>query len=222
MSNSQTQIDEIVLDELASGNLHGEEYRKVLRALESEPDRWKDCALAFLEHQAFKQDLSALASSRTPWELDTEEPLEQTVSLDKPLSTEQLKSASRLEWMHRFTSIAALLLISFTIGWFGSGLRRNAPSTQQPSDNQLATNDDPIIPPAGSPQISPQAGGMQFAGNPVVSVDRQKPEVLREMERLGRADIETYEVYMPVRLEDGSTAIVPVQKYRIKPKVFSY
>lgn len=221
MSNSQTQIDELVLDELVSGNLRGEEYREVLRELDKQPDRWRDCALAFLEHQAFQQDLSALAGSRTPWELETEEALEDTVSLAAPMSDSQRKSASRLEWMHRFTSIAALLLISFTIGWFGSGLRRNIPTGSSPSGQQVVTNEPQVTPQSPVPSNMPSQG-FQYAGDPVLQVDRQQHAVLQEMERLGLADIETHEVYMPFQLEDGTTAIVPIQKHNIRPKVYSY
>jgi len=216
MSNSQTQIDELVLDELVSGNLQGEEYRQVLRELERQPDRWKDCALAFLEHQAFQQDLSALASSRTPWELDSEDAMEHPVSVAAPISDEQRKANSRLELMHRFTSIAALLLISFTIGWFGSGLTRNLPTGNTPKDSQIANNEQPVAPQGPSVQVPSQ--GFQYAGEPVLRVDPQKPEVLREMERLGLAEIETHEAYIPVQLENGRTTFVPLQKLKIRSK----
>ncbi len=51
------------LDRLVDGELAPEEARQLIRALEQTPGGWKQCALAFLESQAWQQTLQPLAAS---------------------------------------------------------------------------------------------------------------------------------------------------------------
>ena len=51
------------LDRLVDGELAPEEARQLIRALEQTPGGWKQCALAFLEAQAWQQTLQPLAAS---------------------------------------------------------------------------------------------------------------------------------------------------------------
>ena len=52
--------DEAVFDRLADGELSLEETRSLLRSLDERPDGWRRCALAFLEAQAWSQELQKL------------------------------------------------------------------------------------------------------------------------------------------------------------------
>ena len=54
------ELDQFVLDRLVDNDLSQEEYREVLRLVETKPDGWQKLALAFLESQALEVELSAL------------------------------------------------------------------------------------------------------------------------------------------------------------------
>ena len=58
-----THLPPSELDRLVDGELSPEEASQLIRALEETPDGWKQCALAFLEAQAWQQTLQPLAAS---------------------------------------------------------------------------------------------------------------------------------------------------------------
>lgn len=230
MSDSPNQIDDFLLDELVCGNLEGDQYRRVVRALDAQPERWKDCALAFLQEQALTKDLQAItradlggdeAPSR-PIESDRGE-LASGNSHPRPAAT--ASTLFRLEWMHKLTSLAAMVLISFTIGWYGANWSQE---DTRPAGNALAgstpENHVPVDQREVDPLPSPPStlGELQFVDQPFVTLDRQMPASLRELERRGRVRIESVDVLMPMNLEDGTSAIVPVQQYRVTPVIYSY
>jgi len=53
------------LDRLVDGRLDEDAYRELLCQIDADPDGWKQCALAFLEHQALEKELGAFASDPT-------------------------------------------------------------------------------------------------------------------------------------------------------------
>ncbi len=56
------------LDRLVDGQLNNEEYRELIRQIDKDPDGWRQCALAFLQHQALQQELQALSTDPAhPW-----------------------------------------------------------------------------------------------------------------------------------------------------------
>ena len=60
--SSNSSIDWLELDRLVDGRLDGDEYRELLCQIDADPDGWRHCALAFLEHQALSRELSAFAN----------------------------------------------------------------------------------------------------------------------------------------------------------------
>ena len=167
------KLTEMVLDDLVAGELSGDQYRAVLRQLDATPDGWKRCALAFLEDQAFREDLGQLLGEQPAADVGIwSEHDESHRSKDmrscglvpesnfggKPRSRNQMPGQwgrrltainaratvqpavrvwggsgghGRLEWLTRFTSLAALLLVSFTIGWFGSDVQGWRPASSR-------------------------------------------------------------------------------------------
>lgn len=55
-------VTDLLLDRLVDGELDRDEYAAVVRRLDADPQGWKRCALAFLEAQAWRRELSALAA----------------------------------------------------------------------------------------------------------------------------------------------------------------
>lgn len=230
MNESKLQIDDEILDELVSGNLRGERYRRVLQALEARPHLWRKCAIAFLQEQALTQDLKALSTGDIDWSSELRN------SVDKA-TTQQLLSRSpqptlknyAVLWQ-RIGALAALLIVSFSIGWMGAGLRGNGAGNNTESGNAtqagiLGAGSLPTFPsrqakePAGDRAA---ANSAMFVNNDFMPIDLQVPPELRELERTGRIRIETEDAIMRVRLDDGTSAIVPVQQFRVVPVVYSY
>lgn len=250
-------IDDLLLDELVNGSLSKERYRQVLLALESNPAKWRDCALAFLQEQALEEDLAGLAkrdfvlsdqlSALDASEADTKLAT-CAASFSIALGQEEATSGGLPDSQRRFhgrnwswLAAAAMLLLGFTCGWWGAGVaseggRRAAIDTTR--DDLLAS---PVVDveqsrlrspltPAGamdsqsfaSDEQASQAQAVHFISNQLLPTKSGLPAELRELERLGRIQLETFDSVMPVDLENGESVWVPVQQYRIVPTAFSY
>ena len=102
------------LDRLVDGELSADERRRLLETLETTPDGWRDCALAFLESQSLRQQLSELASDFSP----------------KPavVAVEPARHASISLWL----TVAASALLAFGVGSYFSNWRGAIPQAPQP------------------------------------------------------------------------------------------
>jgi hypothetical protein len=223
------KINDSVLDELVCGDVSPHRYRQILNQLEAEPEKWRDCAIAFLQEQAIESELKSLSQSSVDWNaahcpasesLQREEALVQLAERSQP---DRLRSSAplrdpateRLLRLGRWTSLAALLMVSFTIGWVGSG------ALEQPSQ-------------AGNTEVVPETasdlgvdGGFEFAGNvnpreQYMPIDRSMPDWLRELERRGLVRIESSDGIVPMQLENGSQVVIPTQMYRVVKNGQSY
>lgn len=65
-TDAEKDLDELVLDRLVDNDLSPEEYKAVLLLVEEKPDGWRMLALAFLESQAFENDLSEMRLDESP------------------------------------------------------------------------------------------------------------------------------------------------------------
>lgn len=248
-SNDNTlQITNEVLDELVCGSLPPARYRAVLKQLEREPSKWRDCALAFLVEQVMEAEMKDLASSDIQWSPSsaaeqvakastTAPPIAESASSTQPPQpltvasqlTARQQSTARLLRLQRYTSLAAMVLVAFTIGWIGSGMRDSGPVSNEqassPTSAGLATTGQPRN---GFEQVNPPetgsdwSQGMRFASEGYVPLDLEIPEKLRSMEKRGLIRIEIQSGLFPVELEDGTSAIFPMQLYRAVPVVHSY
>ncbi len=62
VNESNDRVSETELERLVEGQLSDREYRRVVEQLGQEPDGWRRCCLAFLEHQALRADLGLLGN----------------------------------------------------------------------------------------------------------------------------------------------------------------
>ncbi|QDV28101.1 hypothetical protein [Aureliella helgolandensis] len=150
-------------------------------------------------------------------------------SENHPVQVSESPIPPRLLQLQKFTSLAALLLISFTIGWFGSGMSGESGASGGPLGNPLVGHQSASPSPSlkttivgDSPKSSPPPPSRQSRKNQVFRIDREIPASLRELERQGLIRIETIDGLMPVELDNGTSAIVPVQQFRIVPTSQSY
>lgn len=86
------------IERLVDGETDVDELRKIVEALEADPDRWRDCALAFLEDQALRQACKADSSSKDDFAQDitaafAEDGIESDPAADL---AEQLETQSKL------------------------------------------------------------------------------------------------------------------------------
>ena len=214
MKNCSPKIDEFVIEELVSGQLTGERYRVALRGLDTEPAKWRDCALAFLEDQALRSELRALAQGTINW---SEDPSVESIASDeaKPLPSSDGRVLLVSPSSHRLTgslksmlSTAALLLVSFTVGWLGAEV---VAERQRTAPIDSGTDSVVQVPTRSSPTISPKMEPSFVVDRPG-SFDRGIPRSIRELEHEGRISVRSYEMLIPTTLEDGSSAFVPVQQ----------
>ncbi len=219
MKDSRLKIDEHLIDELVSGQLTGERYRSVLRALDAEPTRWRDCALAFLEEQALRNELRAMAQGTIDWSLNAAKDSSATLA-DKLVITDgnqrehirpssQPLNASYMSGSFRsILSTAALLLVSFTVGWLGSEV-----IAERERGNSIDVGTKSVVqnPSIKQPTISAQ-GEPQFVVDRAGAFDHGIPRPIRELERDGRISVQSFDMLVPTTLEDGSSALVPVQQ----------
>jgi len=271
MRSDDPTVDEQSIDDLVAGQLTRERYREVIRALDAEPSKWRDCALAFLEDQALRAELRELAKGTIDWRGDPlNQPVHQLVPVHLPVPIHQpvqtngsLKAANsgnsdaaravasgtattsamvavatqeRAAYaLPRFSShlfsTAALLMVSFTVGWLGSELlaerervavpkigtvansnSASAPASRSPNAARLL----PMQPPPMQPQFVLEQPG-QF-----MPLDHEIPQSIRELERRGRVHVESQEGLVPQRMSDGSTVFIPVQEVRVIPATLSF
>lgn len=255
MSNLNGKIDEGLLDDLVSGNLRGEQYRSVLLALEAHPQGWRQCALAFLEEQALTQELKSLMKGNLDWSIDKPAEYATEPNDSELLSSSRLAQAADPQTdpllysgpvllgrptltpkliAQRVGVLAALLLLSFTVGWMGAGIRDQVGTTElrgsSGTTNASLLGGSLKLPsqpaPIDAPPVNDNPMGFfpnsTIFGNQFQPMDRQLASQLRELQAAGHINIETFESIVPVKLEDGSSVIVPVQQYRITPVSYSY
>lgn len=236
------QINEQVLDELVSGTLTPERYRSVLQALESHPSQWRDCALAFLQEQAFAVELRELTRNDIDWGQSpkaTEVPDAPSVKTLGALaaSPSSLTTSPRsagpfgtVQWV----ALAALLLVSFSCGWYGAGVRDRAGvgpasvdatplAASNENRSQLANADVLTSQPPRRDQLPwLNQDAVQLVSERIMPLDLQVPPELLELERRGQIRVETFDAMMPISFDNGTSALVPVQQFRVVPVVHSF
>lgn len=233
MKDSRPKIDELTIDELVSGQLTGDRYRAVLRALDAEPTKWRDCALAFLEEQALRNELRALAQGTIDWSGETTaescessrsentrtvnasthnanavEVETQPDSTSKPITlppTGQVHAS-----LKSFLSMAALILVSFTVGWLGSEVVAERQLTVDAGANSIVQT--PTRSPSEANSLTRPKMDTQFVVDHPGALDRGIPSPIRELERNGRISVKTFDMLVPATLNDGTPALVPVQE----------
>ena len=228
-----------VLDRLVDGELGPQERRQLLAAFDDEPAAWRNCALAFLESQSWRWQLTRLSSEPILAQVT----LPEHEQVDKP----------RANWMP-WLAVAASLVLAFTLGL---QVRRDPPGSvpaaplvtqrdaQKPElPNRMAKNDpgaDSALPEPESPQSTqpestdvPQTltltplgdSGGQTIELPIVESDATaladsddstmlSQSMLQQFERDGFR-VNRQQRYWPVELPDGRRVVVPVEEVNIR------
>jgi anti-sigma factor RsiW len=189
-----------LIDRLVDGELTDRDRRALLVRLETEPEGWRRCALAFLEAQNWREAFAPLAAP-TPF-------------IDRPAVVPVGKDRKPSRWrsVARLTALAASLALTFALGWTLHGTQATTASgdpvtrveqsvptphaeTPRPESNHLVTSD--ATPPQSNVRLAALA------------------PVVKQWEQRGyQAETETRLVSL--KLKDGRTVDVPVHEVRLR------
>jgi anti-sigma factor RsiW len=188
-----------LVDRLVDGELPDRERSALLRRLETEPNGWRHCALAFLEAQSWREALAPVTAAAPAAPLIR-------VAQRRQLP-ERWRSAARL------TGLAASLLLTFVLGWTLHGrptsIARDDQSSAQANNDRAAPSVESQQPELYA-QVQPDAISSPSARQPAALAP-----VIKEWEQLGyRA--ETQMRLASLKLKDGTQVEVPVHEVRLR------
>ena len=227
-----------ILDRLVDGELSQDQRRELLAALDDEPGAWRRCALAFLEAQTWRWQLSQRAA----------EPLVAQAATSAPAAP---RNATRSRWGVSL-AIAASLFVAFVLGvrYQSAGQRlepdnvaRSAPRLDEAEPVALAQTDGG--PAAGAAQSDGEqeetisltlADGADDESEiqlPVTSAGEDDSDwaqnesalPLELLQSLQQAGLEVNRQYrfMPIDLSDGRRLVVPIEEIEIHdPELAQY
>jgi len=212
------------VDLLVDGELDDARQRQALLALESLPDGWRKCALAFVEAQTLKREMRGMIA----------EPAEG----DRRVATTKLIGRSSRFGALRWLAIAACVALAFALGTMTQSGKEIASSEVARSGDHATTLEKsvavvtPATNEANSPtkiqtyRVSiPSADGQteQSVEVPMVEgsekdlqsmlAEKQIPVLsdaeLKTLESMGHK-VQQHRTYYPVQLEDGRQGVVPM------------
>jgi hypothetical protein len=195
-------MNDAVLDRMVDGDLSPREQRELLSQLDDESGGWRRLALAFVEAQAWRNELGAMTdASRQP-----------------SRTLVQSGGSTPVLW-RRIFAIAASVALAFGLGFMARG-----PRHQSPDQGLMATM--PLAPPAVERELVGFPDG-QTVDLPIVEATQVSPDwvrsrpnlvplpVRRELERSGHR-IEQRRVFLPLILDDGQPAVVPIDEAEVQ------
>jgi hypothetical protein len=229
------------IDRLVSGDLHEGDRRSLLAWLDEEPTRWRACALAFLEAQVWEQAAaiadgapSAVGNALRGVPGEGEAPAEPRVqgsgfrvqSSDLRFPTSDLRrptSGFRWGWL----AIAGAVLAAFAAGALaGRGLISSSPHRP---DSTIVRSDETASAPG--PQLATVSVRTHL--DPRLTAQVQLPVEPTTEPLAGASSISEYDRklwerrgyevveetrYLPAKMPDGRTVIVPVNRVHLKLK----
>ncbi len=193
-----------LFDRLADGELSPAEERTLLAALDDEPGAWRACALALLESQTWRRELSSAQAAR-----DT-----QLRGLDRETATVALgafagrerRTASSRSGISVYTATlgvaAALVCLAFLVGWLagragGRESHRSIADWRGAGQAQVRQSAPPVHRGASRP-IAPATGPAALAEAPGTASGRALVRLT-----LAGTDVGAQRVELPVRVATG-------------------
>lgn len=227
-----TPDDVRLLDRLVDGELNETERRNLLLRLEHSPDGWRRCALAFLEAQAWRLEARAVVAEPAP---SFKPAAAESVPMQpaaEPASLARKTWNGLSLWMP--TILAAGILVAVVYPQWGGRWTKN---TFEPiaQTNQVPVAGSGVTNVAGREGenlqlvVAPGPNGeRRVVDVPLIEPDRVNaelfgqvgtqlpPEVVKILEQNGNRVVRQQR-FMPVRLGDGRTVVVPVEQVEIRP-----
>ena len=237
--HNSTENDPI-WERLVDGELSGKEYQELLTSCEEDPRRWRRCALAFLEAQAWGREFRGLEKDISGYSYNDTESCVRTAGqagsgtqtlVDNRVSLPPVSLGQKR--LVRSLTLAACLLIAFFLGFLlpknsdpievaSPEIQPNVESFAEelPAQDSLSYITLVIDGPAGSPQQRFQLPVIQTDESIDQLLSSQSssipPALLSVLKNLGH-EVHREREFLPVTLEDGRNIIVPVENLRIRP-----
>ena len=185
------------IDRLIDGELPEVDRIDLLRKIETEPDGWRRCALAFLEAQSWREALRAC-------------PAEAFASL--PGSGRLAGSkVRRRPVMVRYAALAAGMMLMFGLGWAWHGR-----SPESKGGELVAQADQPFSPNRTSPESEPSANVDNAQNSTASGAGKNALDSSTAQFRPNDYRTETQTGLASVKLKDGRRVQIPYQEVRLR------
>jgi hypothetical protein len=226
------KLDDATFDRLVDGELGPADYKQLLAALDDDPALWRHCALAFLEAQAWRGEMSAIRRGQ------------EMATASAPAAAAVVPNWRR--WLP-LLAVAASVLAAFLGGLAAQrqfdnhqrdagNVARSHPPGKSPS-RETPGADDRLLAGGQEPRslgnIRLVVGGEQGTQPqqidlPVYELDQlgaqwlaeDRPalpaEVIESLARRGRK-VERQIEFLPLPLDDEHQVVVPVEQIQITP-----
>jgi hypothetical protein len=222
--NEHSSNDDILFDRLVDGELSATERRDLLGSLDERPERWRKCALAFLEAQSWTKDLGSIAA----------EP-QRTIASASVIAPKPSSRRTSIRAAAQWLAVAASLLIAFK---FGASRNQNPPvaGNPVPTAQQIVSTPGAAAPGQSTTKpgdalnlwVRDDAGQMRRVRVPLVDANALDDELGLQFQTgvpddvRGRLEDNGYAVqskrrYAPLWLDNGRPMIVPVEDTKIVP-----
>jgi len=192
---ASSPLDVCCIDKLVGGELPEDERRALLLRLDSAPDGWRQCALAFLEAQMWRESFVPLGAA---------------ANADRstaPVTQSQHWTFGRR--LARRSALAASIAVAFALGWTAKpvpppGLEQARDvATKSPSSADEPRTDVTV------PPVDHATATRPSAKNPLVD------SVVAFYERQGYLP-ERQKKFVTVKLEDGRERQVQAEEVRLR------
>ena len=215
---------ELMIQRMVDDELDENQRAEFLKLADTNPELWRETALAFVEDRVWSSVVSEPASSESKLA---------ATSNGKP--EREAPAARRRPWWWQYgpqlMMTAALVMFVFALSLRFNPVDR---SPGAPSDGDIARNNDPIT----EPEESPGPGGSQLVSQPMrlqvndnfdVPVYEDPQRFREELQRLTHLDpglLKRFEEagyqvvpdiqYITGNSQDGRSFIVPIQRFQVR------
>ena len=234
--------DDTRFDRLVDGELLPEEYQTLLDSLDDEPGGWRRCALAFLEAQALGRELVEIRRETSPKGLGVFGGIRASKMerLSPPKTPAPVApSSARFAGWQQLLLLAACCLVALSLGIVLPDFWRTensappvGPGVKLAHDNAADHPPEMLLPrsignarlvlsgPGGTPTEAGDLPIIEYPDDPRRWLGQYEPglpvSLVNELKRRGH-QVQRQEQYVPVDLEDGRKAVIPVETIQITP-----
>jgi hypothetical protein len=180
------------IDRLVDGELDENTRRELLLRLDSLPDGWRRCAIAFLEAQEFAQSARAWTREHAP-------------TRSEPMPVASPPQRKKAGWL-RFAVAASVVGLAFASG-FAAGERTRAETVAEHKPNEVETSPTP----SDLPKVSTSAPALASRTAPV-----GLPEYVRAIWERSGYQVEPRRKLVSLNLDGGRRVTIPVEGVQIQ------
>ena len=213
-----------LIDRLVDGELDDAARRAVLARLDTEPDGWRRCALAFLEDQAWREAVSVIADTAAI-------PAARADGVNAPIQPYAAATfrARRAGPRLAPAAIAAAVLLAFGAGWARrapprGGTARHGRAPVLAASQSSGVSREPRTNPPGTPSSAIEPILRRLPSRSVIPTSivekpaRRLPlsQPLRKQLQEQGYRVERHQGLMSMDLENGRTVALPVDEVEVR------